>query len=136
MTRLLTVLFLAAGLASCDKDNVGSGQELLGSWVDINHTADTLVFFKRDGKIILQDNSLTFRTARQNNPGLDLWTTQYVVRLAEGHLLTRPVNATDDVEFFKGKFQWLNGKTMFSVEPNGFRMYLSCMGCPQQFRKI
>ena len=125
-------------LAACGKENLSSGKELLGSWVDVNHTADTLVFFKKGGMVVLLDNSLTYRTIRQNSVSFDVLTNQYEVRLAPGELLTRPLTMreTGIEQFMRGKFEWVQGKRTFSVEPHGFRLYLSCIGCPQQFRKI
>jgi len=132
---LLTTLVL---LTACGKENLSSGRELVGSWVDVNHTADTLVFFKKGGIVVLLDNSLTYRTIRQNSTNFDLLTNQYEVRMGGGELFTRPLTMreTGIENFFRGKFEWVDGKQSFSVEPNGFRPYLSCTGCPQRFRKI
>ncbi|MCG7860626.1 hypothetical protein MD537_26840, partial [Flavihumibacter sediminis] len=74
---LFTTLVL---LTACGKENLSSGRELVGSWVDVNHTADTLVFFKKGGIVVLLDNSLTYRTIRQNSTNFDLLTNQYEVR--------------------------------------------------------
>jgi hypothetical protein len=135
---ILLILPAVILLAACGKENLSSGRELLGSWVDINHTADTLVFYKKDGMVVLLDNSLTYRTIRHNSTSFDLLTNLYEVRLGDGTLLTRPLNMRETglENFSRGKFDWLDGKYSFKVEPNGFRPYLSCMGCPQVFRKI
>lgn len=136
--NLLLLFVTVVLLTSCGKENLSSGRELLGSWVDVNHTADTLVFFKKGGIVVLLDNSLTYRTIRQNSDNFDPLTNQYEVRMGVGELFTRPLNMRESGldNFFRGKFEWVDGKQSFAVEPNGFRPFLSCTGCPQRFRKI
>lgn len=140
MKRLhfLSLVATVVLLTACGKENLSSGRELLGSWVDVNHTADTLEFFKKDGIVVLLDNSLTYRTIRQNSPSFDPLTNQYEVRMGEGELLTRSLTMRESglETFFRGKFEWVDGKQSFTIEPNGFRPYLSCIGCPQRFRRI
>ncbi|KYP15088.1 hypothetical protein [Flavihumibacter sp. CACIAM 22H1] len=140
MKRLPVVLgLLFAGLiTSCKKDSVGNGRELIGSWVDINHNSDTLVFFNQNGTVILFDNSLSYRTIRANGILLPSGINQYEVKLGENELITRAVNSglPEGEGYYSAKLEWHTGKREFSVEPNGFRPYLSCLGCPQRFRKI
>ena len=135
---IIASLLVAGILASCGKENVGSGRELIGTWVDVNHTSDTLLFFNKGGRVILFDNSLTYRTIRANGGVISPSTNQYEVMLSDEELSTRMlgINLPGLEGFQSGKFEWITRNQEFSVEPHGFRLYLSCTGCPQQFRKI
>lgn len=130
------IIVLGGLLASCGKENTSSGRELIGAWVDINHTADTLVFYNKEGKIILFDNSLSTRSIRLNG-GSDRFS-RFEVKLVDNKLVTRWLESPsqDGADWFAARFEWIRNKIEFKVEPNGFRPYLSCAGCPQQFRKI
>lgn len=130
---------ISAGLLlqACKKDEQpGSGRELLGTWVDINHTSDTLVFYKQGSRVHLFDNSLSYRTARQNNPALDRNFARFEIRLGTNTIAARPVGSSSDFGMVESTFEWIEKGKEFTVAPNAFRLYLSCIGCMQQFRKI
>lgn len=132
----LSALVLSGLLAACGKEHSSSGRELLGTWVDINHTADTLVFYNEGGKVYLYDNSMTTRAVLAAGRGDK--QARFEIKLVDNKLMTK--NVGGDISgldsWTHGRFEWIVQNREFSVEPNGFRAFLSYVGCPQQFRRV
>lgn len=137
VTRILFIIILIGIIhAACRKEELGSGRELVGVWVDIAHPADTLVFTRDAGQIVLFDNSMVFRSGIITPEKKDAF--RYLIRMGENSLATKPFVSLGsfDQDFREYPFYWLQEGKRFSVEPGGFRPYLSCIGCPQTFEKV
>lgn len=137
LTRILCLLlFIAIIHTACRKEELGSGRELIGVWVDIAHPSDTLIFTREAGQIVLFDNSLVYRSGAMTAGKKAAF--RYYIRLGENRIATRPLVplGSFDLDFREYPFYWLEEGKRFSVEPGSFRPYLSCVGCPQTFEKV
>ncbi len=134
----LILLLIPVLLFSCKKEQLRSGRELIGVWVDIAHPADTLVITREAGGTVLFDNSLAYRTNLQT---FSLATTyRYYIRSGDDIIATKPLieygvdNAFESYSEFP--FEWLEPGRRFKIEPGAFRPYISCRGCMLTFEKV
>ncbi len=134
--RLLWVC--AVGLCSCSKDGNGelSGRLLLGTWVDVDHTADTLIITRDEKGILLFDNSMAFRTHPDSGIVKDGY--RWYLHLYEEGLKTvsfsSGISYGGEGNFYP--FHWITEGQQFEVESGSWRPWISCVGCRLRFQKI
>ena len=111
---------------ACSKENA-TDASLLGVWVDKNHPLDTLVVYRENGKNIIFDNSLAFRTPCCYVPNQKSnFLHQYLLK--KDSIGFKYGNASHRDPYFFYSFRWIKYKEEFSMPYNGLRPYLSSIG--------
>ena len=139
-TIYLSALFLLAGLLpACRKDKqenlTDDNRRLIGIWVEATRLEDTLVIYRSGNQVILFDNSTVYRS--RPNPASPDNVFKWIVSLEGNTLSCRPFDFTMQSTRPGGTyFQWLAEQDRFELDPSGFRWYMSCIGCKQEFVRV
>ncbi len=121
MRGCLCFVFMLTIVTGCNKQ-AQEHKALMGNWVEKTNRLDTLVVYRSNGKDLMFDNSLHFRS-------FPTWASNYAFRyefkLNGDKIGFRSADSQGDFLWYD--FRWQNNDE-FTMRYNGLRPYLSSIG--------
>lgn len=140
--RIGWVLAISCIIISCSKsgDKSVSRQKILGAWVDTQHTADSLFIYAENGRLLLFDNSMAYRSHADAVSLKGDYTWQ--VKLIETGIIIMPYtfspveNPAFAIDYVPNYFSWISEGEIFELAVNAFRPYVSCSDCTLTYKRV
>lgn len=140
--RIGWVLAISCIIISCSKSdgNSVSRQKILGTWVDTQHSADSLFIYADNGRLLLFDNSMAFRSHTNADSIKDAYTWQ--VKLIETGIIIMPYtfspvdNPAFAIDYVPSSFTWISEGEIFELAANAFRPYINCSDCTLTYKRV